>query len=143
MHRQAVVSRDGGSLFQRLQRKYPAAALVVGVLHREHASGCVVDIHRMDGLGDFRAREKTAGPQSFDLDAPQRCTRSAFVKQDVRVVADQHRVSGASRRCDGRLVAHRSRGDKEGGFFAREFRGHLLQPIDGRIFSVNVISDLG
>ena len=61
----------------------------------------------------------------------------------MRVVADQHRVPGTGRRRDGRLVAHRSRSDEEGRLFAREFRRHLLQPIDGRIFSVDVVSDFG
>jgi hypothetical protein len=135
------VTESKGSAQQLIQWKHPAPALVVCVLHCEHASRRVVDVDRVDGIGDFRARKETAGSDNFDLDAKQRRSSSGFVEEDVRVLADQHRVPGVGRRCDGRLVAHRSRSDEEGRLFPGEFRRHLLQPVDGRILSVDVVSN--
>ena len=55
VHRQAVVSRGCCGFLQLIQWKHPAPALIVRVLDREHASGRVVDVDRVDRGGDFRA----------------------------------------------------------------------------------------
>jgi hypothetical protein len=41
------------------------------------------------------------------------------------------------------LIAHRSGWNKQRGFFVEEFRRAFLQPIDGRVFTINVVANFG
>ena len=40
-------------------------------------------------------------------------------------------------------ISHRARGNKKARLLAHHFGGSLLQPVDGRIFAVDVIADFG
>ncbi len=60
--------------------------------------------------------------------------------QHVRVFVDDHLVAAPRQRAQAELVAHRPRGHKKGRFFAQHAGHDLLEPLDGGIFAVDVVT---
>src|SRR3954466_15315827 len=52
-------------------------------------------------------------------------------------------LAGAGVDLDGDLVPHAAAGNEDGGLAREYLGGAMLEPIDGRVFAIHVIADLG
>ena len=64
-----------------------------------------------------------------------------FVKIDVAAFFANDFVAVMGPDLDGDEIAHAAGGNEQGGFFAEDFGGTLLEEIDGGIFTVDVVAD--
>src|SRR5579859_2208270 len=63
--------------------------------------------------------------------------------KDVAALFADDLVSRAGVDLDGDLVTHGAAGNKDGGLAPEKLRSALLKAIDGWIFAVNIVADLG
>jgi hypothetical protein len=73
-------------------------------------------------------------------DARQHRRTCQLVVQDMAFGIDEDGVAGAAPDLDGDFVRHRAAGHEKGGFVPQHFGSHLLQAIDGRVFTEHIIA---
>jgi hypothetical protein len=61
----------------------------------------------------------------------------------VRAALQQHLVARIGEHVQADLVGHGAGGHEEGGLGAQPVRHAGLEPVDGRVFPVHVVADLG
>jgi len=67
---------------------------------------------------------------------------SALVEHDVGTPLHHHQVAGLGLGTDGDLVRHAARGHENRRLLSQELGRPLLEPIHGRIVTVDVVADL-
>ena len=68
---------------------------------------------------------------------------AGFIVVDVAIHVTKHFVARLRVDLDANLIRHRARWAKQPGLFAEKTRHTVFQTIDGRVFMVNVVADLG
>jgi fructose-1,6-bisphosphatase/inositol monophosphatase family enzyme len=116
----------------------------VAVLDSDHTDGWQVMIGRLDDLLDVADIEGSVGVR----DGKKRDTGvdragALFVDDDVLMGARDHPVSWACQGSQSHLVGHGAGRYEESGRFAGQLCERLLESVDGRIFAVLVITNLG
>ena len=76
-------------------------------------------------------------------DASQRRRAAGLVEIGVRLRSDDRLGAARAMRQHRGQVAHRAARHEQRGLLAHHRRGHLLEPIDGRVFAVNVVTEFG
>jgi hypothetical protein len=76
-------------------------------------------------------------------DAGERAHRRELVAHNVAAALDENLVPAGGQDPDGDRVAHRARGNEEGRLHSQSLRGAGLEAVDGRVFAVDVVPDLG
>ena len=138
-----VLLRRLRRVLQLIEREHAAARTVVGVLDREDARRREMHLVGRDRGAHVRAVEAAAAPERLHLHAPESGGRTGLVEQDVRVFPGEQHVAGLRQRAQRRLIPHGSGGDEERRGLAEQLGGARLQPIDARVFAVDVVADLG
>ncbi len=135
---------SGPDLLHGGERGDGAAGHVVGVFEADEGGlGAVVDL-RADGGGDDGPGEDAAfGGDGAALAAGEGGGHGHLPVEDVGAGLADDLLAVLGVDADGDLVAHGAGGDEDGGLFAEDGGGRLFELIDGGVFAVDVVADLG
>ena len=138
----AELLRRGADRLRLALRKNDAAAAVVGVLDRDEAGRRVDDVpRRLVRRAQIGGGEEPALADRQELHPGIGRTRTRFVPDDVRLVAEDDLVAGPRQDLQRDLVGHCAARHKECGFLAEQFGDALLQVIDRGVLAILVVAD--
>ena len=126
--------------------QYHAAATVVGIFQADQGRWREMDVGLgPDGglyVGRADAPLVVIGNQA-GLGSGQGSRPRRFVPENVGLVAHNDFVATVTIGQQSNQIAHGAAGGEQTGLFAQYLRRPFLQPVDGRVFAKNVVSDFG
>ncbi|MEJ2677183.1 MAG: hypothetical protein P8011_18725 [Acidihalobacter sp.] len=102
----------------------------------------IVLAHSGLDLGEIERAVGAVG-QGARMHAAQRRRTALFVVEDMRLRTEDHLVPAPAMGHDGDQVAHGAAGHEQRRLHAQALRGEPLEFVDGGVFAVDVVADLG
>src|SRR5207245_3946245 len=125
-----------------LWRAARSAVTVVRVLDTDQAGGRHVDVGGTQRLSHLVGRQKA--PRRLDgphLEVADHRRTGHLVVEDVRVQVENDFLAGLRMADDGEEVAHGAGRDEEPGGLPEPLGRQRLEPLDGRILLLDVVTD--
>ena len=144
MHRQSGLVGAVADLVEDLRRSDRSARHVVRVLQRDQAGlRRVIALAAQLRLDVLPGEDAVFGPHRARHHAGEVRHHRHLVVEDVAALLADDLLPMRGVQLDRDLVAHGSAGHEQRRLAAEDLSRALLQPVDGRVFAVNVVADLG
>ncbi len=142
VHGNVVGKRHLADPIDRGKRIDGPAAAVVRVLQADQFGLDAVRVLRPDGRFDLLRIEQAPLPRDpVQLHAGQCGRRALFIADDVGAALDDHFVARPGLEPKRQLVGHDPGRHEQGCFLAEQGRRHVLQPVDGGVFPIDIVPD--
>ncbi len=140
----ACLLRSGPDGFQGVERGDGAAGHIVRVFDTDEAGGrAVVDLRRDGGCEVLPGEDAARRGDGAEGAAGEVGDHAHLPIEDVGAGLAEDLLPVLGVELDGDLIAHGAGRDEEGGLALEDLGGGALEAIDGGVFGVDVVADLG